>query len=156
MVRRGLPGKKQVGSLIVTSARAAGFALRFVLRRSSSSARASAPSTSWARRSWASPRAPASIGGGLTGTLTIDGVSMAGRPVHELADRVAIGFQNPTTQRSGVTATVFEEIALGPMNLGCEVVETVERTRQAMAVLRIEDFAGAQELEGFPPDQDRP
>ena len=89
----------------------------------------------------ASGLAPASIGGGLTGTLTIDGVSMAGRPVHELADRVAIGFQNPTTQRSGVTATVFEEIALGPMNLGCEVVETVERTRQAMAVLRIEDLA---------------
>ena len=89
----------------------------------------------------ASGLAPASIGGGLTGTLTIDGEPMAGRPVHELADRVAIGFQNPTTQRSGVTATVFEEVALGPMNLGCEVAETVERTRQALAVLRIEDLA---------------
>lgn len=89
----------------------------------------------------ASGLAPASIGGGLIGALTIDGVSMAGRPVHELADRVAIGFQNPTTQRSGVTATVFEEVALGPMNLGCEVAETVERTRQALAVLRIEELA---------------
>ena len=89
----------------------------------------------------ASGLAPASIGGGLTGSLSIDGEPMAGRPVHELADRVAIGFQNPTTQRSGVTATVFEEIALGPMNLGCQVAETVERTRQALAVLRIEELA---------------
>ncbi|HTC86386.1 MAG TPA: ATP-binding cassette domain-containing protein, partial [Candidatus Acidoferrum sp.] len=89
----------------------------------------------------ASGLAPASIGGGLTGKLTIDGETMAGRPVHELADRVAIGFQNPTTQRSGVTATVFEEIALGPMNLGCEVAETMARTRQALAVLRIEALA---------------
>jgi energy-coupling factor transport system ATP-binding protein len=89
----------------------------------------------------ASGLAPASIGGALTGTLTIDGEPAAGRPVHELAERVGIGFQNPATQRSGVTATVFEEIALGPMNLGLSVPETIERTRGAMAVLRLEDLA---------------
>src|SRR5215471_8256366 len=69
--------------------------------------------------------APASIRGTLTGTLTIDGEPMAGRPTHELATKVVIGFQNPNTQRSGVAATVFEEVALGPMNLGLEVAETV-------------------------------
>jgi energy-coupling factor transport system ATP-binding protein len=89
----------------------------------------------------ASGLAPASIGGALSGTLTIDGEPAAGRPVHELAERVGIGFQNPATQRSGVTATVFEEIALGPTNLGLSVPETVERTREAMAILRLGDLA---------------
>jgi energy-coupling factor transporter ATP-binding protein EcfA2 len=89
----------------------------------------------------ASGLAPASIGGALTGALTIDGEPAAGRPVHELAERVAIAFQNPSTQRSGVTATVFEEIALGPMNLGLTVPQTVKRAREAMALLLIEALA---------------
>ena len=53
---------------------------------------------------------------------------MAGKPLHEFATRVGIGFQNPATQLSGVTGTVFEEVALGPMNLGLPARETVERT----------------------------
>ena len=82
--------------------------------------------------------APASIKGALTGTLTIDGEPMAGRKTHELASRVVVGFQNPNTQRSGVAATVFEEIALGPMNLGLPVAETVDRAREAIARLRLD------------------
>jgi energy-coupling factor transport system ATP-binding protein len=82
--------------------------------------------------------APTSIRGTLTGTLTIDREPMAGLATHELATKVVVGFQNPNTQRSGIAATVFEEIALGPMNLGLEVAETVERTRAAMALLKIE------------------
>jgi energy-coupling factor transport system ATP-binding protein len=89
----------------------------------------------------ASGLAPSSIGGALTGTLTIDGEPMAGRPTHDLAERVAVGFQNPGTQLSGVAATVLEEVALGPMNLGLPVHETLERTREALAVLRIEHLA---------------
>lgn len=89
----------------------------------------------------ASGLAPASIGGALSGSLSIDGELMAGRPPHELAERVAIGFQNPDTQLSGVTATVFEEVALGPMNLGLPVAETLARTREALATLGIEDIA---------------
>jgi energy-coupling factor transporter ATP-binding protein EcfA2 len=86
----------------------------------------------------ASGLAPASIGGTLRGTLTIDGEPTAGLETHDLAERVVVGFQNPNTQRSGIAATVFEEIALGPMNLGLTVEETVERTRDAIARLRIE------------------
>ncbi len=89
----------------------------------------------------ASGLAPASIRGTLAGGLWIDGIAMAGRPVHELAERVVIGFQNPATQRSGVAATVFEEVALGPMNLGLTVAETLARTRTALATLRIEEIA---------------
>jgi energy-coupling factor transporter ATP-binding protein EcfA2 len=89
----------------------------------------------------ASGLAPASIGGTLTGELRIDGEAMTGRPVHEIAGRVAIGFQNPNTQRSGVAGTVFEEVALGPMNLGLVVAETVERTWAALRTLRLEALA---------------
>ncbi|HUQ79392.1 MAG TPA: ABC transporter ATP-binding protein [Patescibacteria group bacterium] len=86
----------------------------------------------------ASGLAPASIGGSLKGTLTLDGRPAAGLATHELAEQVVVGFQNPNTQRSGIAATVFEEIALGPMNLGLPVVDTVERTREAIARLRLE------------------
>jgi energy-coupling factor transporter ATP-binding protein EcfA2 len=82
--------------------------------------------------------APASIGGVLKGTLTLDGTPAAGLRTYELAERVVVGFQNPNTQRSGLAATVFEEIAVGPMNLGLPVVETVARTREAIARLRLE------------------
>src|SRR4051812_17909681 len=88
----------------------------------------------------ASGLAPASVGGSLRGTLTIDGAPTAGLTTHELAERVVVGFQNPNTQRSGIAATVFEEIALGPMNLGLPVVETVERTREAIARFRLESI----------------
>jgi energy-coupling factor transport system ATP-binding protein len=86
----------------------------------------------------ASGLAPASIGGDLKGTLMLDGTPAAGLKTHELAERVVVAFQNPNTQRSGVAATVFEEIALGPMNLGLAVAETVARTHEAIARLRLE------------------
>ena len=86
----------------------------------------------------ASGLAPASVGGSLKGTLTLDGVPAAGLSTHQLAERVVVAFQNPNTQRSGIAATVFEEIALGPMNLGLGVAETVARTREAIARLRLE------------------
>jgi energy-coupling factor transporter ATP-binding protein EcfA2 len=80
----------------------------------------------------ASGLAPASIGGRLGGSVTIDGAATTTLTTYQLAERVGIGFQNPNTQRSGITATVFEEIALGPMNLGLPVAETVARTRDAI------------------------
>ena len=90
----------------------------------------------------ASGLAPGSIGGALvSGSLSIDGESMAGRPLHEFATRVGIGFQNPSTQLSGVTGSVFEEVALGPMNLGLSQTDTLTRTKTAMAMLGIEHLA---------------
>jgi energy-coupling factor transporter ATP-binding protein EcfA2 len=90
----------------------------------------------------ASGLAPTSIGGDLKGTLTLDGVAASTLKTYELAERVVVGFQNPNTQRSGITATVFEEIALGPMNLGLPVAETVARTHEAIARLHLEPLIG--------------
>ncbi len=89
----------------------------------------------------ASGLAPASVGGVLKGEVRVDGTPMAGRPTHELAALVGLVFQNPNTQRSGVTGTVFEEVALGPVNLGLPVAETIARTRDALARLRIAELA---------------
>jgi energy-coupling factor transporter ATP-binding protein EcfA2 len=85
--------------------------------------------------------APVSVGGVLAGEVLIDGTATVGLRPFELASRVGLVFQNPNTQRSGVTATVFEEVALGPVNLGLPVAETVERTRSALRTLRIEALA---------------
>ena len=90
----------------------------------------------------ASGLAPGSIGGELTsGTVDIDGSPTTGRPLHELATQVGIGFQNPATQLSGVSGSVFEEVALGPMDLGLPARETVARTKAALATLGIEELA---------------
>ncbi len=89
----------------------------------------------------ASGLAPRAIGGQLRGTVRLDGVDLAGRAMHEVAAQVAIGFQNPATQLSGVTETVFEEVAFGPMNLGVPRNEVIARTWDALAALRIEPLA---------------
>ena len=86
----------------------------------------------------ASGLAPASIGGVISGRVAIDGTPVAGLKTHELAERVVVAFQNPNTQRSGIAGTVFEEIAIGPMNLGLSVADTVARTREAIRRLRLE------------------
>ena len=89
----------------------------------------------------ASGLAPASIGGELTGDVVVDGVSLRGLPVHELAGRVGIVFANPASQLSGIAGTVLEEVAFGPVNLGLEVAECVARVRAALTAVGIDDLA---------------
>jgi energy-coupling factor transport system ATP-binding protein len=76
----------------------------------------------------ASGLAPSSTGGAMTGRVHIDG-------------GVGIVFQDPATQRSGVTGTVFEEVAVGPVNLGRSVPQTVAAVRSALRAVGIEDLA---------------
>jgi energy-coupling factor transporter ATP-binding protein EcfA2 len=76
----------------------------------------------------ASGLAPSSTGGDLTGRVTVDG-------------DVGIVFQDPATQRSGVTGTVFEEVAVGPVNLGRAMPETVAAVRSALRAVGLDDLA---------------
>jgi energy-coupling factor transporter ATP-binding protein EcfA2 len=76
----------------------------------------------------ASGLAPSSTGGDLTGRVTVDG-------------DVGIVFQDPATQRSGVTGTVFEEVAVGPVNLGRSVPETIAAVRAALRAVGLDDLA---------------
>jgi energy-coupling factor transporter ATP-binding protein EcfA2 len=89
----------------------------------------------------ASGLAPRSIGGVLGGSVLIDGHATADRPMHELAALVGICFQNPATQLSQVTDTVFEEVAFGAMNLGLDRVEVLRRVHQALAAIGIAELA---------------
>jgi energy-coupling factor transporter ATP-binding protein EcfA2 len=89
----------------------------------------------------ASGLAPRTVGGQIRGRIAIDGQDIDGWPMHEVSRRVAIGFQNPTTQMSQVAGTVFEEVAFGPMNLALPRPEVIERTWEALSTLRIEELA---------------
>jgi energy-coupling factor transport system ATP-binding protein len=84
--------------------------------------------------------APGSIGGVLTGEVLVDGIAISGAP-HDMAGRVGIVFANPASQLSGITGTVFEEVALGSVNLGLPVETTVARTLEALRMVGIEDLA---------------
>jgi energy-coupling factor transporter ATP-binding protein EcfA2 len=85
--------------------------------------------------------APRTIGGHVRGSIALDGERVDDWPMHRLAEHIGIGFQNPATQLSQVAETVFEEVALGPMNLGLPREEVVARTWEALAALRIDDLA---------------
>ena len=89
----------------------------------------------------ASGFAPVSIGGELAGHVLLDGRSLAVRAPWELAGRTGLLLAEAAGQRSGMTATVLEEVAFGPVNLGLEVEETLERSRWAMTALGIDDLA---------------
>jgi energy-coupling factor transporter ATP-binding protein EcfA2 len=90
----------------------------------------------------ASGLAPRAIRGSLEGRLVLDGTDVTGLAMHELVSRVGICFQDPTTQLSGVSGTVYEEVAFGPMNLALPRDEVVARTNEALEALRIADLAG--------------
>jgi energy-coupling factor transporter ATP-binding protein EcfA2 len=89
----------------------------------------------------ASGLAPRTVGGTLRGRMLLDGQDAASLPIHQLAGRVGIAFASPATQLSGVATTVFEEVAFGPMNMGLPRDEILQRTHDALAVLRIESLA---------------
>ena len=85
--------------------------------------------------------APRTVGGQIRGAITIDGEDVDAWPMHRLSQRVGIGFQNPATQLSQVTGSVFEEVAFGPMNLALPRDEVVGRTWAALESLRIDGLA---------------
>ena len=89
----------------------------------------------------ASGLAPAVVGGTLEGSVGIDGDATTSLRTYELAQRCGILFQNAVTQLSGTTRSVWEEIALGPRNLGLPLDEVVARVESALEDLAIAGIA---------------
>jgi energy-coupling factor transport system ATP-binding protein len=85
--------------------------------------------------------APAVIGGQLEGSVRIDGIETTAIRPHELAQHCGLLFQNAATQLSNTTATVFEEVAFGPCNLGLPVAEVVARVWWGLRAVGIESLA---------------
>jgi energy-coupling factor transport system ATP-binding protein len=88
--------------------------------------------------------APGSIGGQLEGSVLIGGTESRQLAPYAAAQRCGILFQNASTQLTGTTATVWEEIAFGPRNLGLELATIVGRVEWAMNLARVDHLAGRQ------------
>jgi energy-coupling factor transporter ATP-binding protein EcfA2 len=89
----------------------------------------------------ASGLAPTVVGGNLDGVVELVGRPTAGLRPHEAAQLCGVLFQNPTTQLSGTSHTVWEELAFGPRNVGLAVDEVVDRVEEVMRALGIEGLA---------------
>lgn len=85
--------------------------------------------------------APNVIGGRLDGSVEVDGVDVRGLHPYEVAQRTGVLFQNPQTQLSGTAATVFEEVAFGPRNLGLPIGQLVDRVDWALEAIGIANLA---------------
>ena len=82
--------------------------------------------------------APRVTGGRLNGDITIDGRDVSAWPMHQLAEHVVTGLQDPGGQLSLIAETVFGEVAFGPANLGLSAGEVVSRTDRALRVVGID------------------
>jgi cobalt/nickel transport system ATP-binding protein len=82
------------------------------------------------------------LNGLLTGAgeLEVAGLRVGGDDVRELRSRVGLVFQDPDDQL--FMPTVREDVAFGPLNQGCTREEALERVREALAAVRMEDVAG--------------
>lgn len=90
----------------------------------------------------ASGLAPGVIGGQLRGTVRLGDHDTTRLRPHEAAGLAGLLFQNPQTQLSFTAATVFEEVAFGPRNLGLPLGPLVARVEEALATVGIEALAG--------------
>jgi energy-coupling factor transporter ATP-binding protein EcfA2 len=88
--------------------------------------------------------APLVIGGRVEGSARLDDRETVALQPHEAAERCGIVFQNPLTQLSGTTATVWEEVAFGPRNLGLEISEIVDRVDWALRAVAITNLAARE------------
>lgn len=64
------------------------------------------------------------------GSLRILGMEPDGRNTKEIRNRVGVIFQDPDDQL--FSATVFDDVAFGPMNMGCTHDDVKERVRRAL------------------------
>jgi energy-coupling factor transporter ATP-binding protein EcfA2 len=85
----------------------------------------------------ASGLAPSVTGGRLEGEVEISGTSTGRLRPGETARLCGVLFQQPRSQLSGTSPTVWEEIAFGPRNLGIPLEEIAERVARSVELLRI-------------------
>jgi energy-coupling factor transporter ATP-binding protein EcfA2 len=76
----------------------------------------------------------------MTGRVVVDGLETAPHPLPELAAHVGLVFQNPATQL--FNATVEEEVAFAPRNLGLPAEEVAARVAFALDATAISSLRG--------------
>jgi energy-coupling factor transport system ATP-binding protein len=83
---------------------------------------------------------PQAVPAQLSGRVVVDGLDTQGAPVHALARKVGIVFQNPATQLFNVT--VEEEVGFAPRNIGLSAAEVRERVDEALEAVGILHLRG--------------
>ncbi|MPV38350.1 ATP-binding cassette domain-containing protein [Georgenia subflava] len=78
--------------------------------------------------------------GELTGSVTVAGQDVPTADEDELARTIGFVFQNPFTQMSGITETVYDELAFGLGNLGVPAPEIRDRVEQTLERARITEL----------------
>jgi cobalt/nickel transport system ATP-binding protein len=73
------------------------------------------------------------------GELEVAGLRVGEDDVRDLRARVGLVFQDPDDQL--FMPTVREDVAFGPLNRGCSRVEVEDRISEALAAVRMEEFA---------------
>jgi energy-coupling factor transport system ATP-binding protein len=71
------------------------------------------------------------------GTVRVDGRDLAGMPLEDLAQRVGYVFQDPDHQL--FAATVDEEVAFGPRNLGLSRADVAARVDEALTAVGLRE-----------------
>lgn len=79
--------------------------------------------------------------GEMKGRVLIDGADIADMSVGDLAGQVGFVFQNPFTQMSGISATVYDELAFGLGNLGVPPTEIRERVDAMIETAKLSELA---------------
>lgn len=75
--------------------------------------------------------------GELTGEICIDGIKLTEENFDNISNKIGFVFQNPFVQISGVTETVYEELAYGLENMGCKEDYIHERVNYVLDLLKI-------------------
>jgi energy-coupling factor transporter ATP-binding protein EcfA2 len=85
--------------------------------------------------------APRVVGGELRGTVRLDETDIRGWPMHRVCESIVAGVGRPAAQLSLVAATVYEEVAFGPANLGLPRAEVMARVAAVLDALALTDLA---------------
>jgi energy-coupling factor transporter ATP-binding protein EcfA2 len=75
----------------------------------------------------------------MRGQILLDGGDIRDRSIGELAKTVGYVFQNPDQQI--FSATVFEEVAFGPRNLGFDAMHVPQQVQEALKLFGLESLA---------------
>jgi len=78
---------------------------------------------------------PNSYGGSFTGDVLIDGIPTTSSPIHEIARRAGLVFQNPENEL--FCTSVEREVAFGPENLALPREEIRRRVSEALSTVGI-------------------
>ncbi|MDO5720854.1 MAG: ABC transporter ATP-binding protein [Actinomycetaceae bacterium] len=79
--------------------------------------------------------------GDISGSVEINGRNIKDVSIGDLAREVGFVFQNPFTQMSGISATVYDELAFGLGNLGIEPEETRRRVDEMIETANLTELA---------------